>query len=336
MMNIAKKLGAGLFAAALLTAAIEPAEAGREKQSRDDTLESSSGQVIVREHITVNGNVIRLGDIFSNAGEHAATPIAYAPAPGKRLVLDVHWLYRAASIYKLKWKPFSLQQQTVVERDSIVFTHDEIKDSVRAALLKQGMDRNAALDLSNRLLRFHAPNDPSARLKVEDIAIDKRAGRFTALLSVAAGTQNEVRQHVSGWIRNMTSVPVLARRIGAHERIKKNDVTWMQIQTDRMQPDYITKAETLIGMSSKRGLVAGEPIRQADIRQPIVITKGNLVTMELKGKFMSLTARGRALEDGSKGDIIRVTNIRSKKQVEAVVIGPGRVSIDPHGHLAMK
>ena len=58
--------------------------------------------------------------------------------------------------------------------------------------------------------------------------------------------------------------------------------------------------------------------------------------MVLQGKFIRLTARGRALENGGKGDVVKIRNIKSNKHVEAVVIGAGRVTIDPHGHFAMK
>jgi flagella basal body P-ring formation protein FlgA len=333
MIDIANKLGACLLAALLTAMAASPADAERPaKETPGDTADMA----ILHEHVIVKGNIIRLGDIFSNAGDNAHVSIAYAPAPGKRLTLDVHWLYRAASAYKLKWKPFSLQQQAIVERDSIVFTYEDIKDRIHTALSEHGIDKNAAVEVSNRLFRLHAPNEPNIRLKVEDLAVDVKTGRFTALLSVAAGTQNEVRHHVTGWIRNMTSVPVLARRIGANETIKQHDVKWVQIRSDRMQQDFVTKPDALIGMSSKRVLGAGEPVRLSDIRAPILVSKGSLVTMEMKGKFMRLTARGRALDDGSKGDVIRVSNAKSKKEIEAVVVGSGRVSIDPHGYIAMK
>ncbi|HJS84556.1 MAG TPA: flagella basal body P-ring formation protein FlgA, partial [Acetobacteraceae bacterium] len=48
---------------------------------------------------------------------------------------------------------------------------------------------------------------------------------------------------------------------------------------------------------------------------------------ELPG--ISLSAEGRALENGAAGDHIRVLNPASRAVLDAVVIGEGRVRVDP-------
>ena len=40
-----------------------------------------------------------------------------------------------------------------------------------------------------------------------------------------------------------------------------------------------------------------------------------------------LTVRGKAAEGGAEGDVISVLNEQSKRTVQGVVIGPGRVAI---------
>jgi flagella basal body P-ring formation protein FlgA len=45
---------------------------------------------------------------------------------------------------------------------------------------------------------------------------------------------------------------------------------------------------------------------------------------------MSLTARGRALEDGAMSDTIRVENIQSQRKVSGTVTGPGVVVVEPN------
>ncbi len=51
---------------------------------------------------------------------------------------------------------------------------------------------------------------------------------------------------------------------------------------------------------------------------------------------MTLTAQGRALEDGGAGDTVRVVNTQSNTVVQAVVTGANRVSVLPAGTIAMK
>ena len=42
---------------------------------------------------------------------------------------------------------------------------------------------------------------------------------------------------------------------------------------------------------------------------------------------ITLTVRGKAAEGGAEGDVISVLNEQSKRTVQGVVVGPGRVII---------
>ncbi len=309
-----------------------PTDAFAERSKKPEKLQET---VVLKEHVVIKANVIRIGDLFSNAGEKATVPIAYAPAPGQRLVLDVNWLYRAASAYKLNWKPFTHNQHAVVVRDSITFKQDAIKARIREALMNQGINKADEIELGDRLYNIHAPNEFGTKLDVEEIAFDKKSGRFTATLSITSSKPGTIRRVLGGWVRKMTSVPVLARRISTYDVIKQHDIKMVPVRSNRVQEETIVNAKYLIGKSPSRTLTPGAPLRRKDVRPPLLVTKGSLVTMILQGKFMRLTARGRALESGSKDDVIRIRNSKSNKKIEAVVIGPGKVSIDPLGHMAM-
>jgi flagella basal body P-ring formation protein FlgA len=293
-------------------------------------------RVVLKEHVSIKNNVIRIGDLFTNAGDKAQVPIAYSPAPGQRLVLDVNWLFRAASAYKLKWKPYSHSQQSIVIRDSITYKHETIKKYIREALLKHGISQSDEVELGDRLYKIHAPNEFDSKLNVEEIAFEKKSGRFTATLSVISGMPGEVRKIVGGWVRKMTTLPVLTRRFHTNEVIRKRDIKLIPVRTSRLSNEVITNIDELIGKSSSRRLSANVPLRPTDVRPPLLVTKGSLVTMIMQSKFMRLTARGRSLENGGKGDVIKIRNLKSKKNIEAIIVGPGRVTIDPHGHFAMK
>ena len=78
----------------------------------------------------------------------------------------------------------------------------------------------------------------------------------------------------------------------------------------------------------------GRAIRSTDVRRPVLVEKGSLVTMSLDRPGMSLSARGKALDNGSEGDTVRIANAQSSNIVEARVTGPGRVTVTPLGKLA--
>jgi flagella basal body P-ring formation protein FlgA len=68
----------------------------------------------------------------------------------------------------------------------------------------------------------------------------------------------------------------------------------------------------------------------------VLVAKGSTVTMTLEKPRMSLSVRGRALQDGARGDVVRVMNTNSNRIVEAVVVEPGLVVVAAGGPAVSK
>jgi flagella basal body P-ring formation protein FlgA len=79
------------------------------------------------------------------------------------------------------------------------------------------------------------------------------------------------------------------------------------------------------GMQTRRMLVAGHPFRAEDVRRPIVVTKGQTVTMQFSAPGVELNAVGRAMSEGGIGDTVTVQNPVSYRMVSATVVAPGTV-----------
>ncbi len=286
--------------------------------------------------VAVNGNYVRLGDLFDNTGDKSNIVVAYAPAPGKQAVFDASWLYRVAQKNRLSWRPLTPRDRAVVRRDSYVVTRQEIEDKILELLRAQGENGDMRVFISNRSLRLHVAGDEPAQVDIEDLDLNRRTSRFSALVVAPAGDPAARRVRVTGRVIEMTEVPVLDRRLLAGTVIRKSDIRWIKLRNDRIQRDTITNATDLIGLVPTRSLGNGKPIRVSQVRRPLMVVKGSFVTMMLTGPTMLLTARGRAQENGSKGDVIRITNTQSKQVIEAVVTGPGTVVVGSANRLAMK
>ena len=89
----------------------------------------------------------------------------------------------------------------------------------------------------------------------------------------------------------------------------------------------VTDPNEFVNREAKRPLSADTMVRRSDLRVPITVSKGMLVTMIFRTSSMVLTASGRALEAGSTGDFITVRNIQTKTTVDARVLGPNRVEV---------
>ena len=122
-------------------------------------------------------------------------------------------------------------------------------------------------------------------------------------------------------------MPVLRRAIGKGEQIAPADVEVINLRADKATSGLVSLSRELIGMTPKRYLRPGQPVRTADITLPTVISKGESVIISYSAPGINLTAQGRALENGALGHAIRVVNTQTNRTIEATISGPGRVHV---------
>jgi flagella basal body P-ring formation protein FlgA len=118
-------------------------------------------------------------------------------------------------------------------------------------------------------------------------------------------------------------VPV--RDILRGEVLGETDLTFADVTGTALAPTTVTKFETLTGMQTRRVLRAGEALRAEDVRRPVVVTKGQSVTMTFRLPGIELSAMGRAMSEGGIGDTVTVQNPASFRMVIATIIAPGTV-----------
>ena len=120
-------------------------------------------------------------------------------------------------------------------------------------------------------------------------------------------------------------IVVPAHDIARGDTISENDLTYAMVDGAALMSGVPTRMEEVKGMQARRVLVAGQPFRGDDVRRPIVIIKGQTVTMEFDAPGVQLTAMGRAMSEGGVGDTLTVQNPVSYRMISAIVIAPGTV-----------
>lgn len=311
---------------------------GTRQQTGQQNVPAPVDVVALKPNVTVNGDMVRLGDIFIGAGQYAERSVAYAPRPGGRAVFDANWLARIAAGFKLDWRPASRSDRVIVERASQIVTKGDIETILQNRWLDDGGDPSAVAKLSNRAFRLHLPvntaDSGGAALDVEQMHVDPANGRFVAVLTW--GTAANERTRLTGRVVRMAEVPVLSSRLRRGEVIGEGDIEWQSMELDRLARGAITEPDEIIGMAAKRTLHPGRPVTGNDIRRPLLVNRGDTITMVLSTPMMQLTAKGRALENGSRGETIRISNLQTSTVVDAVVSGPGQARIESDVNLAMR
>ncbi len=120
-------------------------------------------------------------------------------------------------------------------------------------------------------------------------------------------------------------VVVPARDIPRGEVIGETDLTYATVDGNSLMSGVPTKIEEVAGMQARRVLSAGQTFRGDDVRRPIVITKGQTVTMQFSAPGVELVAMGRAMSEGGIGDTVTIQNPASFRMIAATVVSPGVV-----------
>jgi flagellar basal body P-ring formation protein FlgA len=274
----------------------------------------------------VEDAVLRLGDVFENAGERAGQAIGAAPAPGRRLVLDVAQLSALARAHNLAWRPLSAHERVVVERPGRAVPREEIDAALRADLSRMGLDPDAELDLGP-LLAPVVPPSALAQLSAENTTLDAAAGRFSATLVVLAEGMPTVRMRLAGRAVPTQPAVVATRRIGLGEVVGPADARLVRLRAERVRPGTAQRLDQVVGQQLRRPMTAEMAFASADLSAPAMVEKNALVTMVLEAPGLSLSVQGRALEAAPRGAVVPVMNLASRSVVEGEVIGPGRVRV---------
>lgn len=140
-------------------------------------------------------------------------------------------------------------------------------------------------------------------------------GLFALMPALAAGSA------FAGTLR----IVVPAHDIARGDVIAESDLTYTTVDGAALMSGVPTKMDEVKGMQTRRMLSAGQPFRSDDVRKPIVITKGQTVTMQFTVPGVELTAMGRAMSEGGIGDTVTLQNPASYRMISGVVIAPGTV-----------
>ena len=293
----------------------------------------ATGLVALQAKATVDGEIVRLGDIFRNVDEKARVAVAYAPAPGKQAILDAEWLAETARRHGIVWRPQSRFEQLVIRRSSVPLQKDAIVARVAKRLRAMGIKGEMRVALDLRVQTLHLPVSATRDFAVRDLRYNEANGRITAKL-VAPADGPTYRLRLTGRLQKLIKIPVLARRMRRGEIIRNGDVVLRTLDRAQLASGALSHRSDIVGQAARRSLRRGVPLRGSDLRAPVLVRRGALVTMEIRTATIRLTARGKAMENGSRGDTVRIRNIQSKRVVEGTVVGPDRVRIKLAGSLA--
>jgi flagellar basal body P-ring formation protein FlgA len=289
----------------------------------------AAGAETLRPQANVDGPVVRLGDLFAGAPEAlAGRAVAPAPEPGRSTVFEAAKLVAIAQDARIAWSPLSRFDRAVVTRTARTVTADDIEKAVLAALRAQGLGSDMKVELANRRLTLNAATGPGAPFTLGAVRYDRHDSAVVATIRLATGSGQPQPIELRGSAYRVIQAPVLARNLRHGQVVGHDDIAFAGMRADALDPSVVVDPGAILGKTPRSAVRAGTVLRRSEFVAPVVVGKGQLVIMTLTTPNLSLTVKGRALENGADGQTIRVQNTRSHVTVEGVVAGAGRVVVN--------
>ena len=280
------------------------------------------------KEISIESDKIWLSDLFYSDREFKDKIIGDAPELGKKLKLFRKDLRRIVKASPLNWSG-SLRKSVVVSRSAKQVPMNIIRNAVEKALEQNHVNDEIEVEFNDRNLKILVPKNAEQAIRVLQSQLDQRTGRFEVVVNINSTANEDQNITLRGKAFAIIPMPVPNKHIGAGQLINKNDITWRKVRIKQQSFGVVGSMEQLLDHVAKRPLTAGRLIRMSDIRPQQLIKKGEFVTLHFKNKTMSLSTRGVSVEPGSRNQVIRVKNPRSKRIIEARVLGPNTAVVLP-------
>ncbi|MBP1690028.1 MAG: flagella basal body P-ring formation protein FlgA [Deltaproteobacteria bacterium] len=291
---------------------------------------TEAGRITVQRTAVVTGPTIKLGDLARLEGSaEALADVDFGPSPSasapRRLEGEAILRRLQAAGMDASATRYVIPASVRVERTAQEVSVEEI----RTAVLNVASDALPAGETIRDLEVAGPVRIPAGpyEARVSTTAQGRPGRRRFEVQLVNEGT---VLANVPVTARTEARGPVVVTKqsIPRGVVLTSNDVAVVQRNQHDVPDDALTAPEQAIGMETKVALAAAAPLPRAALAAPVVVKKGDLVTMLIETQVMRLSVAGEALEAGAIGGGIKVMNRASKQTVAGKVIEHGVVLVE--------
>ncbi|HVY52680.1 MAG TPA: flagellar basal body P-ring formation chaperone FlgA [Devosia sp.] len=276
--------------------------------------------------ITVNADIVTVGDMFDNPGELAETAIFRAPAPGTTGIVPLADVQRAAHAIGLDDFDNVGFMRVRVVRLATPVDAGMLSGLVSAELARRGVTSDAItadIHFDQPGLNFNAAQQANPAV-LTDLRYAPETGLFSARFTIA-GIDRPV--DLTGRADLMTMAPRLTDTLAAGTILSSADFELVPVPVKTANAGGYADLDQLVGKQLVRQSRSGMMLKPADVSEPTVVTRNDLVTVTLKAGPMTLTVKGQALSTVAAGENVDVLNTVTKKILHGVARADGTVEI---------
>ncbi len=148
--------------------------------------------------------------------------------------------------------------------------------------------------------------------------------RFKAILAVG-GAEKALDVTADIGLPPLAVVPV--RPLPRAARISAADVEVQRASWADSPAALVERVEDVVGKETNRALTPGKPIERAWIQAPLLVRRGDVVTVYVRAAGIRVRTQARARDDGALGELVMVESPSDRKSYLAHVSGTREVEV---------
>ncbi len=326
---------------------------------------ASAERVTIRAQAVPQSTVVRLGDVADVRGADgqpverlASLPLMPAPAPGTRRYLRMREVQDLLAAHGEDLRRLQFNGQTVVEvqapslsdrsaepnaevappaepRPEPLTTDQisQIREQVRSAIVRHVQAASRSSDPWQ--VKFDLPEQHLQLLRTAvrpplcEGGSSPWAGpqQFVLYFATAGGN---ARLAVPAEVSLPLQYAFAIRPISRGDVITAADVELRFVDTPpttnaRRAP--LDDLEQLIGQVAGRSIQADDVVFSDDIHAPLLVRRGETITVVARGGGIRVRTQARAREDGAQGDLVQVESLETRERYDAQVIGDREAAV---------
>lgn len=211
----------------------------------------------------------------------------------------------------------------LVERAGVSIDLDEINREIRKKILTLCPFKNGKVLISDFQTSLKDLTIPAGDISY---TVDVR-GRSSWIGSFPVSVTIFLNQGFYRKIQGFVKMDVALRALQASkpivrgEQLKESSVREVESKMSQLRGKVLIGTAGINEYMASRNINPGEIITSSMLARPVLVETGQVVIMFVENGPMRITTKGIARSRGGKGDMIRVVNLSSKKEVQAQIVG---------------
>jgi flagella basal body P-ring formation protein FlgA len=285
----------------------------------------------LRSDVLATTEIVRIGDLVDNAGAAASIAVFRAPDLGQTGSVSVARVLEALRTHKVIAVETRGLTEVNVTRVSRAIGTKEIETYLTQIIAgRYGLrdPGNMSVIFDREFRTIHIDPNASADLNVARLSFDPRNGRFDVVFDIGGpASANRVPMRFTGLAVETNEAAVVTRPIARGDVLRASDIAVERRPRTQVSSDTVRDVQGAIGLAARQAMKPGQVIRRGDLAKPELVHRNEPVIMIFEQPGLTLTLRGKALDSGAEGDTVNVVNLQSKKTLQGIVSGSGKVTI---------